>query len=278
MAFRSNGGHIAGEDISAYVDEELSPAETSRVHAHLQSCDDCRTLADDMRATQTLVRSTPLVSAPREFTLGPEFDAAPGRQPSYDAPKRHWFNFMPAVALSAAVLMLLVFADLSSLSLGSADDRSAGSGSSAAGRTVQDTAKAAAQEAANAPQPPPVAPRQAQPTAPGSAGGNTQSTQGFGPSPVPQAAGASSAPGTPSILSAPAAIQPSTGSTPAPAIAGGAAQVPTPTNYATIKPADGSSDENDEGGTSVLRILEVITAVVLIGSLAGLYWQRQHNG
>ena len=48
MAFRSNGGHIAGEDISAYVDEELSPAETSRVDAHLQSCDDCRALADDM--------------------------------------------------------------------------------------------------------------------------------------------------------------------------------------------------------------------------------------
>src|SRR4051794_33161749 len=122
MAFRSNGGHIAGEDISAYVDEELSPAETSRVHTHLQSCDDCRALADDMRATQTLVRTMPLVRAPRDFTLGPEFDAAPGRQPSYDAPKRHWFNFMPAVALSAAVLLLLVFADLSSLSLGGAND------------------------------------------------------------------------------------------------------------------------------------------------------------
>src|SRR5690242_7459450 len=60
MAFRSNGGHIAGEDISAYIDEELSPAETSRVYAHLQSCDECSALADDMRATQTLMRSLPL--------------------------------------------------------------------------------------------------------------------------------------------------------------------------------------------------------------------------
>src|SRR6476659_5845318 len=112
MAFRSNGGHIAGEDISAYVDEELSPAETSRVYAHLQSCDECTALADDMRATQTLMRHLPVVPAPREFTLVPEFDVAPSRQP-YDAPKRSWFNFMPAVAMSAAVLMLLVFADLS---------------------------------------------------------------------------------------------------------------------------------------------------------------------
>src|SRR5580765_4514205 len=67
MAFRSNGGHIAGEDISAYVDEELSSRETSRVYAHLQSCDECRILADDMRATKTLVRELPLVRAPRDF-------------------------------------------------------------------------------------------------------------------------------------------------------------------------------------------------------------------
>ena len=276
MAFRSNGGHIAGEDISAYVDEELSPAETSRVHAHLQSCDECRTLADDMRATQTLVRSMPLVRAPRDFTLGPEFDVAPARGASDNAPKRGWFNFMPAVAMSAAILMLLVFADLSSLSLGGASDSNSAGGSSAAGRTVQDTAKAAAQESANAPQPPPVAPRQSQPTAPGTAGGNAQ--QGFGPSPVPQAAAAPAAPGTPSILSAPAAIQPSTGSTPAPAIAGGAAPAATPTNYTTIRNADEAADNEDEDvGSSILRPLEIVTALVLIGSLGGLYWQRRRG-
>src|SRR5215212_8007439 len=164
MAFRSNGGHIAGEDISAYVDEELSPAETSRVYIHLQSCDDCRALADDMRATQTLMRTLPLVSAPREFTLGPEFDVTPSRQPAYNAPKRSWFNFMPAVAMSAAVLMLLVFADLSSLSLGGAGDSSSNAGgTSSAGRTVQDAAKSSAQESANAPPAQPLAPRSAQP-------------------------------------------------------------------------------------------------------------------
>src|SRR5215213_7379944 len=100
MAFRSNGGHISGEDISAYVDEELSPAESARVAAHLQTCDDCRSLADDMRATQTLVRELPIVRAPREFTLGSEFDVAAGRQQS-NASRRGWFNFMPAVAMSA---------------------------------------------------------------------------------------------------------------------------------------------------------------------------------
>src|SRR3954465_3820007 len=77
MAFRSNGGHIAGEDISAYIDEELSPAETSRVYGHLQSCAECTALADDMRAPQTLIRNLPLARAPRDFTLGPEFDVAP---------------------------------------------------------------------------------------------------------------------------------------------------------------------------------------------------------
>jgi hypothetical protein len=273
MAFRSNGGHIAGEDISAYVDEELSPAETSRVYIHLQSCDQCTALADDMRATQTLVRSMPLVRAPREFTLGPEFDVAASRQPAYNAPKRRWFNFMPAVAMSAAVLMLLVFADLSSLSLGGVDESSS-SASSSAGRTVQDTAKSAS-ESANAPQPPPVAPRQTQP-APNGAGGNTQSTQGFGATPAPQAAAAPPAAGTPSVLTAPAAIPPPV-TTPARAIASGAAQAPTPPSNAVIVAADEAGEGTDDGGDTTLRVLEIIAAVVLLGSLGGLYWQRRRG-
>jgi hypothetical protein len=173
--------------------------------------------------------------------------------------------------MSAAILMLLVFADLSSLSLGGANDSSSG-GSSAAGRTVQDTAKAAS-ESANGPQAQPVAPRPAQPV-PGTAGGNAQ--QGFGPSPVPQAASAPPAAGTPAILTAPAAIQPATGS-PAPAIAGGAAQVPTPTNSTTIRNADEADKDDDDSGLSTLRILEIVAALVLAGSLVGLYMQR-HRG
>jgi hypothetical protein len=277
MAFRSNRGHIAGEDVSAYVDAELSASETARVYAHLQTCGECRALADDLRATQTAMRSLPLARAPRDFTLGPEFDVAPSRQPSY-APKRGWFNFMPAVAMSAALLVMLVFVDVSSLGGSTSDDASGGQASAPASLSAQDAAKGAAESAA--PQPPPVAPRQSQP---GSGSGGT-TPQGFGPTPLPQAAAAPPAAVTPSTLMAPAPplatpgaplIAPAIASPP-PAVTG-AVQAPTPTGNIEALGRDAAVDEKDDDGIDTLRLLEIIAAVVLIGSLVGLYLQRRRE-
>ena len=277
MAFRSNGGHIAGEDISAYVDEELSSRESARVAAHLQTCDECRFLADDMRATQTLVRELPIVRAPREFTLGPQFDVAPGGQQTNAAPKRGWFNFMPAVAMSAALLLLLVFADLSSLSVGSNDSGGSSGPTSSAARSVEDAAKAAQESAPQPAQVQPAAPRQSQPV-PGSGGANTQ---GFGPTPVANAAGAPATapqPGTQIPLLAPAPSTPAATGVlvaPPPAVDNTAGRVPTPTSYAVIVDADEAGGEDDAGGIGVLRVLEVVAAVVLAGSLVGLSLQKR---
>jgi hypothetical protein len=276
MAFRSNGGHIDGADISAYVDEELSSRDTARVYAHLQTCEQCRVLAGDLRATKALVHDLPLMRAPREFTLGPEFATAPGRAPAYTAPQRRWFNFMPAIATSAALLVLLVFVDVSTLGTGS-DDATSGVMSGAAQR-VDDAAKSSAESQ------PAILPRSA-PPAPG--------TGGFAPTPQAAAAGAPPPAGTPMPLQAaappppqapPAAVTPFAAPAPAQATAsppGGrntaeGVVAPSPRPDLNIRDANQAADD-DDGGLSVLRILEIGAAVVLIGSLAGLYLQKRRS-
>jgi hypothetical protein len=51
--------------------------------------------------------------------------------------------------------------------------------------------------------------------------------------------------------------------------------VPTPANNAVIYDADEAGGEEDGGGIGVLRALELVAAVVLAGSLVGLYWQKR---
>jgi hypothetical protein len=292
MVFRSNrGDHIPGEDISAYVDEELSSREVQRVYGHLQTCDECRALADDLRATKTLVREMPPLRAPRSFTLGPEFAPAPppARAPVYaPAPKRGWFNFAPAIAMSAAVLMLLVFVDLASFS-GKGTDSSGGSSELSAGaRSVEDAAKQSAESAAGAaqpPQPPIVTAPRTEPGAPQPGGG------AFAPTPIPPGTNeprpAAAPPGaTPMAAQAPAPVLP--GGTPpsvmsAPPVigspvAGNSAAVPPTPAGQDVRIEYGVSDEDDDGGgTGLLRVLQIIAGVVLVGSIGGLIWQRSRR-
>src|SRR3954463_2609662 len=65
------GGHVS-DLLSAYIDNQLSPAEHDSVRRHLQACVDCRGDYIELRATQRMLRSMPAAVPPRAFTLTPE--------------------------------------------------------------------------------------------------------------------------------------------------------------------------------------------------------------
>lgn len=50
--------------LSAWIDDELTPAERAKVAAHLQRCPRCRNAVRDLRITATLLRSMPARRTP----------------------------------------------------------------------------------------------------------------------------------------------------------------------------------------------------------------------
>ncbi len=55
--------------LSAYLDGELSPSDSTRLEARLRSERELVSVLDDLRATRTLLRKLPKRRAPRNFTL-----------------------------------------------------------------------------------------------------------------------------------------------------------------------------------------------------------------
>jgi len=55
------------EHLSAYLDRELASALSAAVRAHLESCAECRALADDLRATADLLGRMSVQSAPKHL-------------------------------------------------------------------------------------------------------------------------------------------------------------------------------------------------------------------
>lgn len=62
-------GHVQAELLSAYLDQQASPAERVHIDAHLQQCAECRAELDSLRRTVTLLQALPRVPVPRAFTL-----------------------------------------------------------------------------------------------------------------------------------------------------------------------------------------------------------------
>jgi hypothetical protein len=75
----ANGEQHVREQLWPYIDGNLPAAERDAVRAHLESCADCRADYVELRGTQQMLSSMPVVPAPRAFTLTPEMV---GRKPS----------------------------------------------------------------------------------------------------------------------------------------------------------------------------------------------------
>jgi hypothetical protein len=61
--------HLTIAELSAYIDEELTPAELAACDAHIRTCQPCQAALADLRLTSTLLSSMPQVAVPRSFTL-----------------------------------------------------------------------------------------------------------------------------------------------------------------------------------------------------------------
>lgn len=97
--------HFA-EAISALADGSLDPAERPRVEAHLEACDDCRALLDDLRALRRSAAS--LEPAPLPPTLWPRVAARLREQGVREPSDSPWLSGLWQWGAIAAVLVLAV--------------------------------------------------------------------------------------------------------------------------------------------------------------------------
>src|SRR5438477_2874722 len=71
----ADGEHARGL-LSAYIDNRLNKTTRARVRGHLKVCAACRADYVELRATQQMLRSLPMVPPPRAFTLTEDLVAA----------------------------------------------------------------------------------------------------------------------------------------------------------------------------------------------------------
>jgi anti-sigma factor RsiW len=87
--------HVSA-DLSAYLDQELAPAEQARVSAHLEGCGRCAKQLADLRATATLMAALPALRPSRSLV------------PSL-APRWNWLRPMRSLSAVTSGAFLMVF-------------------------------------------------------------------------------------------------------------------------------------------------------------------------
>ncbi|HEX9117962.1 MAG TPA: zf-HC2 domain-containing protein [Anaerolineae bacterium] len=65
----ASGGHVDAELLSAYLDNQITPVEKSRIEGHLGTCPACRAELASLRQTVALLQALPRVALPHAFTL-----------------------------------------------------------------------------------------------------------------------------------------------------------------------------------------------------------------
>jgi len=267
------------EQLSAYLDGELSSRHAENVEKHLASCDSCAALLEELRGTRALLSALPSHTPGRSFVLGAEYGRAPVRDAA--PPKRFGLALAPAVA--ASVFVALLFVDLADFSSTSSDE-DGGTFTAALDRQATDDASSAGSLGATGGAGAPSAgqaPEAANSTADGSDSMATKAEEaeatpeagaGSGPAAGGVGGGIETPEGPPAALSAEALP------TPAPDVArdaavGEADEAPSPEPLAFEAPAD------DGDGVTTLRLLQVVAALAFLAS--GLYvfvWPRISRG
>jgi anti-sigma factor RsiW len=105
--------HPPEEQLSAYLDRELSERESRGLAAHVESCERCASLLIELGSVKTLVGSLPAMQPSRSFVLGPQHVV--GSRPAQAPAPRRGFVLAPALTLTILLSLLAVdFADFSS--------------------------------------------------------------------------------------------------------------------------------------------------------------------
>ena len=102
--------------LSSFVDGEASPIELRVVTSHLGTCMECRTALDRSRATDSALRSLPMLApSPRADAF---VAALAGKAPVGRAPKRGFEWAMPRIAIAAIAVGLVLLSSLNQASTG----------------------------------------------------------------------------------------------------------------------------------------------------------------
>ena len=103
-------GHVQVEQLSAYLDQQVSPAERATIVAHLQQCTECRGELDSLRQTVAVLHLLPRVAVPHAFTLS-EVQAGmrrPAAAPGWLGGLTRGLGAVAAIALVAFVAVTVL--------------------------------------------------------------------------------------------------------------------------------------------------------------------------
>ncbi len=251
------------EDLSAYLDGRLSPAESARLERHLTSCGPCRRHMKELRAVVEGLRDLPSMPAPRSFTLRPEQVEAPQRRrPAGTAWLPRTFAFGPA---GAAVATLVLFVVLVGVDLGTL-----GGGGAPEGAVPASLAKEAMRADQALSGAPPT-------TSPGTTQGFVEPSMQAAPAPAPTPApvlappnrrsASGKQPGTPQAAGTPEAF----------AGASAPTETPAPTAAAPTPPT-AIAGEGGGNGRWVLRGFQGVAGAAFLASVALLWRRRRRAG
>lgn len=80
--------HLTTEQLSAFLDKQLSLQEQAEYNAHLQTCQRCQKTLADLKQTVALLHALPQPALPRSFVL-PVSQTAPTPMAHAQEPRRH---------------------------------------------------------------------------------------------------------------------------------------------------------------------------------------------
>ena len=96
------------DNLSAYIDGELSSRQAAQIERHIEECGECRRQLDSLRQTVHLLKQIPALPVPRSFLL--PASATEGRR-EFKARTRVYHALQGATALAALLLAFVVAGD-----------------------------------------------------------------------------------------------------------------------------------------------------------------------
>ncbi|MBQ10232.1 MAG: hypothetical protein CMJ45_01635 [Planctomyces sp.] len=114
LIFRKGHTHIKQDDLSAYLDGQVSGTDAARIDQRLAQCADCREELDALRSTVSMLQRMPELTLPRSFVMPGPPPAPIAIRPAAPLRMPQWV-YSGSAAVAALVLAVLISADVSGL-------------------------------------------------------------------------------------------------------------------------------------------------------------------
>ena len=109
LIFRKGHSHIKQDDLSAYLDGQISEADAARIDQRLAQCADCRQELDALRSIVSLLQQMPELTLPRSFVMPGPPPAPLAIRPQAPPHMPQWV-YSGSAAVAALVLTVLISA------------------------------------------------------------------------------------------------------------------------------------------------------------------------